>query len=210
MIDRKQLEYDIIGACIMENAYGQAVHLLRAKNFQQPECAAIWQVMSKIWPDHIINLHILSRKLGHLPKIKFSWQYHLMSITQHTLGSSDLVMNCYLLLEMDFTAKFEKILTTYRLETKDLIHKTVIDEILKEMQHPEADIFIILDVAYSHLMANGITDLAEDIKEMASHINTRARMIKNDHRKEVLLAELKKVEEYENELNNLSKNQTAA
>lgn len=193
MTDRKQLEYDIIGACILEGKYGHIVHILRAKNFATPECKIIWQVMGQLWPDHTINSHLMHRKLSHSPKLTFSWAWYIANMTAPIVQTYDLVQNAFLLLELDFRARFDHLLNSYRM-TAPLPVKSIIDEILTEANQPESDIFVEIDMSIIHLKANAIDDLAADLQEMGEQINTRAKAIRLIDRKETLLRELKNIE----------------
>lgn len=209
MTDRTKLEYDIIGSCIMENAFGSVVHILRAKHFSQPECAVLWQQMSNLWPNHHISLHKLSRVLADKPKVEgFSWQKHLAFITAVASGSTQLVSNALLLLELFFTEHYTSLLHSYRLKEQDLAKKTILDEALAELKQPDMDIFIELDLHKRFFKANNLTELANDIDEMAEHINARAQQIRLIDRREILQRELTKLDQEEAELNQIMNQKT--
>lgn len=196
----------------MESGFGAVVHILRAKHFSQPECQVIWQHMSHLWPNHHISLHILNRRLAGEKKLPYSWAYYLCNITAAASGSTQITSNALLLLEMVFKETYTSMLNNYRAKAHDLAMKTIIDEALNELKHPNIDIFIELDMHKQFFSANNLTALVEDINEMTEHISARAQQIRLINRREILTCELRKLDEEEAQIEQIinHKNQTAA
>lgn len=211
-MNRKHLEYDIIGACIIENAFGSIVHILKSINFSQPECRYIYKTMSTIWPNSIINMHMLHRKMSTVKRLEYSWPYYISKVTQYTVGASDLVNNAILLLELDFKDKMATKINNYRKLEQDFKRKIILDELYSELMHPAVDVFTHLDLSIRYLHTHNMQELADELREMASQIDTRARMIRLLDRKEILKNALAKVELEEAELNRIinQRNQVAA
>lgn len=195
--DRKTLEYDIIGTCIICNSFGSVVHILKPINFSQTECRIVWKAMDRLWPNDIINLNVLKHQLQSVPTIDYSWAFYLCSITQHAISSFDLVTSAFLLLEIDFKKKFLDLMQQQRIKKTDFRAKTVIDEIISETQHPEADIFDHVNVCAGYLRTHKMNELAGSVEQLSDQIDHRIKDIDLINRREILISELRKLDNEE-------------
>lgn len=178
------LEQAILGACLIENAYGKVHYILKPVNFSTTAHQAIWAAMGKIYPQPI-DLLTVQRHLG------TSYSYTLAHITAHVYSSANIVQWAFILLEAKFREQLVSIINKYRLQySKDILIIPHLDDALTYTSDHTHDIFDTIPALYRFFKAKQLPAIADDIEEMNDHINKRLMHIKAYDQREHLQRQL--------------------
>lgn len=208
MTTRQEIEQHIIGAAILENAFGCVAHVLTYKNFTRSELAdnaLIWTVMESLYPHKPIDLMMLNKELEE--RYKVNYKYALACYTSSIMSSKHITYWAFVLLEMDIRTKTMFMLNEWSNRLTELHEKTAIQEVVKHINHESSDILKVLPAAIGYLRSCSLDNAAEELQEINSMISEKAYRIKRLDHYERLKAHLQRLEE---ELEIINPNKEAA
>lgn len=172
---RRGIEEAILGGCLLENGYIKISNILTSKNFSSwphnYNHAVMFEAVETLFPQ-AIDILTVSDWVRKYKSLNLS--YEITDITTKVNSTANIQAHALILLEIDITEKFQKLLTTLSSKA-DLLHSSALSEMLSEAKKPQTDIFQLIDdsIAYFRKI-DAEQDLLAGLENFRKAIDTKA------------------------------------